>query len=73
MYQLHQACFKQLNAVKKVNLCHEAMVTGEISFASQFSNPYATTDCDLSLSQNKRSFEHESSGISFTLALHEIE
>ena len=43
MYQLHQACFKQLNAVKKVNLCHEAMVTGEISFAGQFSNPYATT------------------------------
>ena len=36
MYQLLQACLNQLNAVK---LCHEAMVTGEISFAGQFSNP----------------------------------
>ena len=29
--------------LEKVNLCHEGMVTGQISFAGQFSNPYATT------------------------------
>ena len=55
MYQLHQACLNQLNAVKKkVNLCHEAVVTGEISFASQFSNSYATTDCDLTYLKTKK-------------------
>ena len=73
MYQLHQACLNQLNAVKKkkVNLSHEARVTGEISFAGQFL--LVTLTQRLKLISKQKSLELESSGISFTLALHEVE
>ena len=47
------------------------MVTGEISFAGQFL--LVTLTQRLKLISKQKSFELESSGISFTLALHEIE
>ena len=47
------------------------MVTGEISFAGQFL--LVTLTQRLKLISKQKSFELESSGISFTLVLHEIE